>query len=201
MAAFLIDYSSESSLSLPRGPSPVARSPSPFSLAVQPAWLSSSLREPRLCFSSRASFLLRILIFFINFSPCSPDGSPSSSLSLFAHLVAVARTWVSPPYAAFAVPAPVDTSSTRASTGCTTDCPSRKRPTYLVLSLGLLSRQCPCPFARSSIRSPHDRDTVSDISFYFLLSPERSAFAKSRGTVSKRQTWRTRCPPAIRILP
>lgn len=54
-------------------------------------WLSSFLQGPRLRFSSRASFLLRISIFFINFSPSSPDGSPSSSLSLSAHLVTVAR--------------------------------------------------------------------------------------------------------------
>lgn len=60
----------------------LAHSSSSFSLTVQP-WLSFSFREPRLCFSSRASFLLRILIFFINFSPSSPDGSPSSSFSLF----------------------------------------------------------------------------------------------------------------------
>lgn len=45
-------------------------------------WLSSFFREPRLRFNSRAPFLLRILIFFINFSPSSLDGSPSSSLSL-----------------------------------------------------------------------------------------------------------------------
>lgn len=88
------------SLALPR------RSPALFShLAVL-----LSPRAASMLHSSRASFLLRILIFFINFSPSSPDGSPSSSLSLFLFLSVCqsrysrSRTYVSPPYFAFPVP-------------------------------------------------------------------------------------------------
>lgn len=146
------------------------RSPSPFShlTVLLPPRAASTFQL------SRFFLLLRILIFFINFSPSSPDGSPSSSLSLsfslrlpislqshgLRYLLLISRF------------PPGDLSSA---------CIRRmRRPTvflandltYLVPSLGLLSRQCPCPSARiARIRSLHDRDTVSDISFYFFPLP------------------------------
>lgn len=120
---------------------------------------------------SRFFLLLRILIFFINFSPSSPDGSPSSSLSLSLRLPISLQSHGLRYLLLISRFPPGDLSSA---------CIRRmRRPTvllvndltYLVPSLGLLSRQCPCPSARIGIRSLHDRDTVSDISFYFFPLP------------------------------
>lgn len=120
-------------------------------------WLSSFFREPRLRFNSRAPFLLRILIFFINFSPSSLDGSPSSSLSPFLSVclsrynrsdLGISSLFrVSRPRAGDLSSACIHGMHDRLSF-------SRTTCTYLVPSLGLLSRRCPCPSARSGIRSP-----------------------------------------------
>lgn len=153
------------SLALPR------RSPSPFGRSA----VLLSPRAASMLHSSRASFLLRILIFFINFSPSSPDGSPSSSLSLSLSLrlpislQSLADLGIS---SLFRVHRP-EICSPRASTGCTTDCPSRKRPTYLVPSLGLRSRANVLVPSREAAFVRHTRHGIS---FYISFPSQMFCF-------------------------
>lgn len=107
-------------------------SPSPSSHS-----LSSSHHELRLRFSSRASLLRRISIFFINFSRALQtslrhpfSNSPSCYIRSDLDLSSLFPVWLF----FFAC----------------IRCLSHKRPTYLVPPLELLSRSCPCPSARKA---------------------------------------------------
>jgi len=121
---------------------------------------------------SHFSFLLRILIFFINFSPSSLNGSSSFSLSIFLFLRLSHYSYrnldISSLFRVFRSRSKI--SPSRASAGCTIDWLS----SWTVYVFGPLAGVAFAPMlscfsARSNIYSPYDRDTVFDIWFYFFF--------------------------------